>query len=81
VIVECFLSPDAKREDKGAEISSWCVHHELNTSLWMRLPAQCRSRKMGTHSKPVALNTKPDGSDDPDGRQKNRRVEITIKKH
>jgi outer membrane protein OmpA-like peptidoglycan-associated protein len=29
---------------------------------------------------PVAPNTKPDGSDDPDGRQKNRRVEITVKK-
>ena len=29
---------------------------------------------------PVAPNTKPDGSDDPDGRQRNRRVEITIKK-
>ncbi|MFZ3376490.1 MAG: OmpA family protein [Chthoniobacterales bacterium] len=31
-------------------------------------------------AKPVAPNTHPDGSDDPDGRQKNRRVEITIKK-
>jgi outer membrane protein OmpA-like peptidoglycan-associated protein len=30
-------------------------------------------------AKPVAPNEKPDGSDDPDGRQKNRRVEITIK--
>ena len=30
--------------------------------------------------KPVAPNTKPDGSDDPDGRQKNRRVEIILKK-
>ncbi|BAC89769.1 OmpA family protein [Gloeobacter violaceus] len=29
--------------------------------------------------KPVAPNTKPDGSDDPAGRQKNRRVEILIK--
>jgi outer membrane protein OmpA-like peptidoglycan-associated protein len=29
---------------------------------------------------PVAPNTKPDGSDDPDGRQKNRRVEIVIGK-
>jgi outer membrane protein OmpA-like peptidoglycan-associated protein len=29
---------------------------------------------------PVAPNTKPDGSDDPAGRQKNRRVEITITK-
>jgi outer membrane protein OmpA-like peptidoglycan-associated protein len=31
-------------------------------------------------NKPVASNTKPDGSDDPEGRQKNRRVEIVIRK-
>jgi len=31
-------------------------------------------------SKPVAPNRKPDGSDDPEGRQKNRRVEIVITK-
>jgi outer membrane protein OmpA-like peptidoglycan-associated protein len=30
--------------------------------------------------KPVAPNKKSDGSDDPDGRQKNRRVEIILKK-
>ena len=30
--------------------------------------------------KPVASNTKPDGSDDPEGRQKNRRVEIIAEK-
>ena len=30
-------------------------------------------------SKPVAPNTRPDGSDDPEGRKKNRRVEITVK--
>jgi outer membrane protein OmpA-like peptidoglycan-associated protein len=30
-------------------------------------------------TKPIAPNTKPDGSDDPEGRQKNRRVEITVK--
>src|SRR5207245_10456047 len=30
--------------------------------------------------KPVAPNKKPDGSDDPEGRQKNRRVEIVLKK-
>lgn len=28
--------------------------------------------------KPVAQNTKPDGADDPDGRQRNRRVEIVV---
>lgn len=31
-------------------------------------------------TQPVAPNTKADGSDDPDGRQKNRRVEIIISK-
>jgi outer membrane protein OmpA-like peptidoglycan-associated protein len=30
-------------------------------------------------AKPAVPNAKPDGSDDPDGRQQNRRVEITIK--
>jgi outer membrane protein OmpA-like peptidoglycan-associated protein len=29
---------------------------------------------------PIAPKTKPDGSDDPKGRQRNRRVEITIRK-
>jgi outer membrane protein OmpA-like peptidoglycan-associated protein len=31
-------------------------------------------------TRPIASNTKPDGSDDPDGRQKNRRVELVIAK-
>jgi photosystem I P700 chlorophyll a apoprotein A2 len=31
-------------------------------------------------TKPVAPNTNPDGSDNPTGRQKNRRVEVLIKK-
>lgn len=31
-------------------------------------------------TKPAAPNTNPDGSDNPDGRQKNRRVEVTVKK-
>ena len=30
--------------------------------------------------KPVAPNNKPDGADDPEGRQKNRRVEIVLAK-
>ena len=31
-------------------------------------------------AKPVAPNTHPDGSDNPEGRQQNRRVELTVKK-
>jgi outer membrane protein OmpA-like peptidoglycan-associated protein len=30
-------------------------------------------------TKPIVPNTHPDGSDDPDGRKKNRRVEITVR--
>ena len=30
-------------------------------------------------SKPIAPNTRTDGSDDPEGRKKNRRVEITVR--
>ncbi|HEV8713713.1 MAG TPA: OmpA family protein [Candidatus Binatia bacterium] len=32
-------------------------------------------------AKPVAPNTNPEGGDNPEGRQKNRRVEVTVKKH
>ncbi len=32
-------------------------------------------------TKPIAPNTKPDGSDNPQGRQQNRRVEITVEKN
>jgi outer membrane protein OmpA-like peptidoglycan-associated protein len=38
-----------------------------------------RTQGLGAEN-PVAPNTKPDGSDDPEGRQKNRRVEIVIRK-
>jgi outer membrane protein OmpA-like peptidoglycan-associated protein len=31
-------------------------------------------------AKPIAPNKRPDGSDNPEGRQKNRRVEIVVKK-
>ena len=31
-------------------------------------------------TRPIAPNTKPDGKDDPAGRQKNRRVEIVVHK-
>jgi outer membrane protein OmpA-like peptidoglycan-associated protein len=41
------------------------------------------SLKMSTRGwgkqKPVAPNARPDGKDDPEGRQKNRRVEIVVK--
>ena len=37
------------------------------------------ARRFGI-TRPIGPNTKSDGSDDPDGRQKHRRVEIRVKK-
>ena len=66
-------SYNAKLSDRRAvSVKNWFAQHGV------------AANSMQTHgwgaAKPVAPNTHPDGSDDPDGRQKNRRVEITIKK-
>ena len=66
-------SYNAKLSDRRAvSVKNWFAKHGV------------AANSMQTHgwgaSRPVAPNKHPDGSDDPDGRQKNRRVEITIKK-
>jgi outer membrane protein OmpA-like peptidoglycan-associated protein len=52
--------------------------------VWFVKQGKIRNVKFETQGfgakNPVAPNTKPDGSDNPDGRQKNRRVEITFQK-
>jgi outer membrane protein OmpA-like peptidoglycan-associated protein len=51
---------------------------------WFVEKAGLPSNRFATHGygkqRPVVSNTKPDGSDDPEGRQKNRRVEIVFGK-
>jgi outer membrane protein OmpA-like peptidoglycan-associated protein len=59
-------------ERRAASVKSWFIAHGLSN---MKFSTEGFGAK-----KPVAPNTKPDGSDDPDGRQKNRRVELVIKK-
>jgi outer membrane protein OmpA-like peptidoglycan-associated protein len=57
-------------ERRADSVRSWLAAHGVGAA-------------MTTHgwgkSRPVAPNTKPNGADDPDGRQKNRRVEITVR--
>jgi outer membrane protein OmpA-like peptidoglycan-associated protein len=61
-----------KLSQRRAEaVLQWLRAHQVATPM--------SSRGWGS-TKPVAPNTKPDGSDDPVGRQKNRRVGITITK-
>jgi outer membrane protein OmpA-like peptidoglycan-associated protein len=59
-------------ERRAASVKNWFIAHGLST---MKFSIEGFGAK-----KPVAPNTKPDGSDDPDGRQKNRRVELVIRK-
>ena len=58
-------------ERRAASVRSWLLGHGAHNSM--------TARGWG-ETKPVAPNTKPSGGDDPDGRQKNRRVEIMLKK-
>jgi outer membrane protein OmpA-like peptidoglycan-associated protein len=55
-----------------------------SVAVWLRKQTglatlQFDARGLGA-TRPVAANAKPDGSDDPEGRQKNRRVEIVMGK-
>src|SRR5438046_10112936 len=62
-----------KLSERGSEsVQQWLAQKE---GLKGRMATQGFSAK-----KPVAPNNKPDGSDDPEGRQKNRRVEIVLAK-
>jgi len=58
---------------RAASVKAWFIDKEGLGNV------QFTTQGFGA-KKPVASNTKPDGSDDPDGRQKNRRVEIVLKK-
>jgi len=59
-------------ENRAASVKQWLVENAGVSASRMT------TRGWG-EAKPVAPNTNPDGSDNPVGRQKNRRVEITIR--
>jgi len=61
----------ALSERRAASVKSWLTAHGVGNPMTTRGWGKTKS---------VAPNTKPDGSDNPEGRQKNRRVEITVKK-
>jgi outer membrane protein OmpA-like peptidoglycan-associated protein len=57
-------------EKRAQAVKGWLVTHGA-------LPATTPTQGWGKR-RPVAPNAKPDGSDDPAGRQKNRRVEVVL---
>jgi photosystem I P700 chlorophyll a apoprotein A2 len=60
-------------ENRANAVRAWLVQ---NASV---AGSRISTRGWG-ETKPIAPNKKPDGSDDPEGRQKNRRVEIVLTK-
>src|SRR5256885_6293976 len=72
-------------DSKGGEAYNIALSERRASSVrdWLRTKGGLGSMQFDAKGfgakQPVAPNQKPDGSDDPEGRQKNRRVEITIK--
>ncbi len=60
-------------EQRAESVKAWLVNNAA-------IEASRFATKGWGMKRPIAPNTKPNGRDDPDGRQKNRRVEITVKK-
>jgi outer membrane protein OmpA-like peptidoglycan-associated protein len=60
-------------EQRAASVKTWLVGHELLAA------ANLATSGFGARD-PVAPNRKPDGSDNPEGRQLNRRVTVLIRK-
>jgi flagellar motor protein MotB len=58
-------------ERRAETVRKWFEKEGVKTKL---------SSKGWGKTKPVAPNTKPDGKDDPEGRQKNRRVEVILER-
>jgi len=63
----------ALSERRAASVRQWLIAKEGLGKIKM-------SPQGFGAKRPVAPNAKPDGSDDPEGRQKNRRVEIVLAK-
>jgi outer membrane protein OmpA-like peptidoglycan-associated protein len=57
-------------ERRAESVRSWLAGNGASLSM---------STRGWGKNKPVAPNVKPDGKDDPEGRQKNRRVEIAVR--
>jgi outer membrane protein OmpA-like peptidoglycan-associated protein len=57
-------------ERRADSVRRWLAEHGTGTAMTVHGWGK---------SRPIAPNTKPGGADDPEGRQKNRRVEITVK--
>lgn len=73
---------DGHTDGKGDDAYNLKLSQRRAEAVRKHLAAQGATLRMSTQGwgkkKPVVPNTGPDGKDDPEGRRKNRRVEITV---
>lgn len=81
-----MLSPRRHTDGKGSDAYNQKLSERRADSVrqWLGQKEGLAQVKMTTQgfgaARPVAPNTNKDGSDNPEGRQKNRRVEIVLAK-
>lgn len=79
------VSIEGHTDGKGADAYNQTLSEARAASVkqWLVTNAQVNGTNITTRgwgkSRPIAENTRPDGSDDPEGRAKNRRVEIVVR--
>jgi outer membrane protein OmpA-like peptidoglycan-associated protein len=79
IIVEIGSHTDSKgNNDYNERLSQKRAESVVKFLVKNGIPPNRLTAKGYGESKPVAQNTNPDGSDNPEGRQKNRRTEFRI---
>lgn len=77
---------DGHTDAKGADAYNQTLSEQRAASVkqWLLANARISGANITTRgwgkTKPIAPNTKPDGSDSPEGRAKNRRVQVVVRK-
>ncbi len=83
---DAHVTIDGHTDGKGSDAynQSLSERRAQTVAQWLSGRSGSGAANFETHgfgkSKPIAPNTKPDGNDDPEGRAKNRRVEIVVKR-
>jgi len=83
---KAHITIDGYTDSKGAEVYNLRLSEKRAVAVksWLVQKGGVDGKRIKTkgwgRANPVAPNINPDGSDSPEGRQKNRRVEIIVKK-
>lgn len=82
---QATVSIEGHTDGKGMDAYNQTLSEQRAAAIkqWLVTNAQVSGANISTRgwgkTRPVSHNTKPDGSDDPEGRAKNRRVEIVVR--